>query len=147
MKPWTWIRIASILQGIGTVLHTISTQHSITGSPAEQAVFDTMRSFRFDVMGANRSHWDFYRGFEVLVTVVFGLLCVLLWQLANLSRTSPDHARPLIVTILVGQILMDVVSWTYFFAGPGVMSILISLCLIAALYTMSRVDMSSRSSI
>ena len=48
MKPWIWMRIASILQGIGTVLHTISTQHSITGSPAEQAVFDAMRSFRFD---------------------------------------------------------------------------------------------------
>jgi hypothetical protein len=146
MKPWIWMRIGSVLQGIGTVLHTIATQHSTTRGPAEQAVFDAMRSFLFDVMGANRSHWDFYRGFELSITVVFATLCVLLWQLGNLSRTAPDHARPLIVTMLVCQILLDVVSWTKFFAGPGVMSILISLCLLAALFTISRDDASSSAS-
>jgi uncharacterized MAPEG superfamily protein len=144
MKPWIWMRIAAVLQGIGTVLHTIASQYSTSRGPGEQAVFDAMRSFRFDIMGANRSHWDFYNGYEVSTTVVFAVLAVLMWQLGNLSRSAPDHARPLILTMLVYQILMDVVSWTYFFAGPGVMSILISVCLIAALLTMSRVEVSSR---
>lgn len=140
MKPWIWLRIAAVLQALGTVGHNLATLNPPSRGPQEQAMFDAMQAFRFDVMGSNRSHWDFYRGYEFSITVSFLLLVVLIWQLSNLSRTEPRQALPLVVTILVGQILMAVVSWTYFFAGPGVMSVLISLCLVAAVLTMRRDD-------
>ncbi len=140
MKPWIWLRIAAVLQALGTVGHNLATLNPPSRGPQEQAMFNAMQAFRCDVMGSNRSHWDFYRGYEFSITVSFLLLVVLIWQLSNLSRTEPRQALPLVVTILVGQILMAVVSWTYFFAGPGVMSVLISLCLVAAVSTMRRDD-------
>jgi hypothetical protein len=109
-----------------------------THGPREQAVLDVMRSFHFDVMGSSRSVWDFYRGYEFSITVLFAILAVLMWQLSSLSRAEPRKALPLIVTVLACIILLDILSWTYFFAGPGVMSALIGLCLGVAVLTAYR---------
>jgi uncharacterized membrane protein YoaK (UPF0700 family) len=133
MKPWTWLRIGAALQGLGAVLHTIASMDSPSRGPAEQAVFAAMQSFHFQIAGVNRSHWDFYQGYELCITVVFAILAVLIWQLSNLSREEPKRAVPLITTILVAEILLSAIGWEYFFAGPGGMSILIAACLIAAL--------------
>ena len=140
MKPWTWLRIGAALQGLGAVLHTIASMDSPSRGPTEEAVFAAMQSFHFQIAGVTRSHWDFYRGYELFITVIFAVLGVLIWQLGNLSKTAPKQAEPLIVTILVAEILMSVVGWEYFFAGPGGMSILIGACLVAAILGLRRVD-------
>jgi len=101
-------------------------------------MLEAMRAFHFDIMGSSRSVWDFYRGYEFSMTVVFAVLAVLMWQLGNLSRAEPGRALPLIATILVCTALLDVLSWAYFFAGPGVMSALITLCLAVSLLTSYR---------
>ncbi|MBV8360037.1 MAG: hypothetical protein JO212_09060 [Acetobacteraceae bacterium] len=137
MKQWTWLKVAAVLQALGTILHTIATASgtasgSSTPGAREQALLEAMRSFHFDIMGSSRSVWDFYRGYEFSMTVVFAVLAVLMWLLSSLSRTNPRQALPLIVTVLVCIILLDILSWTYFFAGPGVMSALISLCMASA---------------
>jgi len=138
MKPWTWLRIGAGLQGLGAVLHTIASMDSPSRGPAEEAVFAAMQTFLFQIAGVNRSHWDFYQGYELCITVVFAILAVLIWQLGNLSREEPRHAVPLITTILVAEILLSAVGWEYFFAGPGGMSILIGACLVAALIGLRR---------
>ena len=140
MKPWTWLRVGAALQGLGAVLHTIASMDSPSRGPAEQAVFAAMQTFQFQIAGVTRSHWDFYRGYELFITVIFSVLGVLIWQLSNLSKTSPRQAVPMIVTILVAEILMSTIGWEYFFAGPGGMSILIGACLIAAILGLRRVD-------
>ena len=140
MKPWTWLRIGAALQGLGAVLHTIASMDSPSRGPTEEAVFAAMQSFHFQIAGVTRSHWDFYRGYELFITVIFAVLGVLIWQLGNLSKTAPKQAEPLIVTILVAEILMSVIGWDYFFAGPGGMSILIGACLVAAILGLRRVD-------
>jgi hypothetical protein len=140
MKPWIWLRIAAALQALGSVFHTMATSSPPGRRPGGEAVFGPMQSFHFRIMGASRSHWDFYRGYELSITVTFALLAVLIWQLGNLSRTEPRSAAPLLVTILVAEVLLSLVGWTYFFAGPGGMSILIAGCLAAALLTMRRSD-------
>jgi hypothetical protein len=134
MKPWTWMRLAAVLQAIGTVLHTIATTDPPGRGAGEEAVFAVMQSYHFQIAGFTRSHWDFYRGFELSITVVFGMLAVLIWQLSSLSRTEPARAVPLIVSVLVAEVLLSAVGWEYFFAGPGGMSILIAACLAAALF-------------
>ena len=140
MKPWTWLRVGAALQGLGAVLHTIASMDSPSRGPTEEAVFAAMQSFHFQIAGVTRSHWDFYRGYELFITVIFAVLAVLIWQLSNLSKTAPRQAEPLIVTILVAEILMSAIGWEYFFAGPGGMSILIGACLIAAILGLRRVD-------
>src|SRR5437588_5336318 len=120
MKSWTWLRIAAVLQALGTMGHTMATaRNAATRGPQEQAVFDAMRGFRFDIAGANRSHWDFYRGYELEITVTFATVAVVFWLLSNLSRSDPERARPLVLTMLVYEILSAAVSWGWFFAGPG----------------------------
>jgi hypothetical protein len=139
MKSWIWLRVAAVLQALGTILHTIATASgSATPGAQERAVLETMRTFHFDIMGASRSVWDFYRGYEFSITVLFAVLAVLMWQVSGLSRAEPRKALPLIMTLLGCTILLDVLSWTYFFAGPGVMSALISLCLALAAATSYR---------
>jgi hypothetical protein len=140
MKPWTWLRVGAALQGLGAVLHTIASMDSPSRGPAEQAVFAAMQSFRFQIAGVTRSHWDFYQGYELIITVIFAFLAVLIWQMSSLSKTGPRQAVPFIVTILVAEILMSAVGWEYFFAGPGGMSILIGACLVAAIIGLRRID-------
>ena len=140
MKPWTWLKVGAALQGLGAVLHTIASMDPPSRGPAEEAVFAAMQSFHFQIAGVTRSHWDFYRGYELFVAVIFAVLGVLIWQLSNMSKTAPKQAMPLIVTILVAEILMSSVGWEYFFAGPGGMSILIGACLVAAILGLRRTD-------
>ena len=94
MKPWIWLRVAAALQGLGAVLHTIASMDSPSRGPAEAAVFGAMQSFHFQIMGATRSHWDFYRGYELSITVVFGIIAILIWQLGTLSRSEPQQTGP-----------------------------------------------------
>lgn len=138
MKPSIWLKIAASLQALGTIFHTLATSNPGSRGPAEVAVFEAMRGFRFEIMGATRSHWDFYHGYELSITVIFAMIAVLIWQLSSLSSSAPDRARPLLITILIAQVFLSIVSWAYFFAGPGVMSILIILCLAVGLFSMPR---------
>jgi uncharacterized membrane protein YoaK (UPF0700 family) len=140
MKPWIWLRIGAALQGLGAVLHTIASMDSPSRGPTEEAVFAAMQSFHFQIAGVTRSHWDFYQGYELCITVVFAVLAVLIWQLSNLSKTVPKQAVPLIVTILAAEVLLSAIGWEYFFAGPGGMSILIGACLVAAIVGLRKVD-------
>src|SRR5215468_3346761 len=133
MKPWIWLRLAAALQAFGTVGHTLATASSEpTYGAGEQAVFDAMRSFHFTIMGSTRSHWDFYRGYQFSTTVTFLLLVALLWMLSDLSRVAPRAARPLVIAIFIAQIATVILGWTFFFAGPGIVGSLITLCLAIA---------------
>jgi hypothetical protein len=145
MKPWIWLRLAALLEALGTIGHTITTASTApTHGPGEQAVFDAMRSFRFNVMGSMRSTWDFYRGYQFSTTVNFVMLVALLWLLSNLGRTAPRQARPMVLTILGAQIFSAILGWTYFFAGPGIGGSLIALCLAMAVLAMYRGGQSAR---
>ena len=143
MKPWIWLRVASLLQALGTVGHTVASFDSPSRGPAEESVFNVMRAYRFNIVGVTRSHWDFYQGYGLSITVTFAFLAVLMWQLSNISRTAPEHARPLIFTVLICEILMSLIGWLYFFAAPGVTSLLIAACLVAALFTLRRGEQTS----
>jgi hypothetical protein len=133
MKPWIWLRVAAIVQAVFTFGHTAGgiPRRAIRG-PQEQAIFDAMQAFRFDVMGTMRSHWDFYQGFGLTISVNLAVLAVLIWQLGSLTRTDPEGARPLLVTLLLSEILIGVLSWRYFFAGPVITSVVVTICLAVA---------------
>ena len=141
MKPWIWLRIAAALQAFGTIGHNLATLSTKpTHGPQEQAVFDAMRGFQFTIMGSIRSTWDFYRGYQFATTVNFLMLVALLWLLSNMSQRAPEQARPLVVTILIAQVATIPISWAFFFAGPGVVGGLISVCIAIAAVELYRVE-------
>jgi hypothetical protein len=57
-----------------------------------------------------------------------------------MSRRAPGEATPLVLAILIAQLFNEVVSWRFFFAGPGVMGGLIALCLVVALAGLYHAD-------
>ena len=141
MKPWLWLRVAAVLQALVTVGHNLATLSTKPRHGAkEQAVFDAMRGFQFNIMGAMRSTWDFYRGYQFLTTVTLVLMVALLWLLSNMSRKAPREATPLVLAILIAQLFNEIISWQFFFAGPGVMGGLTALCLVVALAGLYHAD-------
>ena len=140
MKPRIWLRIAAALQGFGTVGHNLATLGTkpTHGAP-EQAVFDVMRGFQFDIMGSTRSTWDFYRGYQFSTTVTFVLTMVLLWLLSDMSRSAPREVRALVLALLIAQLFNVVIGCEFFFfAGPGVVGALIAICLALAVIGLYR---------
>jgi hypothetical protein len=83
-------------------------------------------------MGATRSTWDFYRGYQVSITVTFVMIAVLLWMVSNMSRTAPHEARRLVVTLFIAQLFYVLISWEFFFAGPGIVGGIMAACMAAA---------------
>ena len=139
MKPRIWLRIAAGLQAFGTLGHNLATLNpQPTHGAHEQAVFDAMRGFQFDIMGSTRSTWDFYRGYQFSTTVNFVLTMVLLWLLSNMSSRAPREARPLVLALLIAQLFNVAVGWEFFFAGPGVVGSLIATCLTLAMVGLYR---------
>jgi hypothetical protein len=139
MKPRTWLRIAAGLQAFGTLGHNLATLSTkpTHGAP-EQAVFDAMRGFQFDIMGSTRSTWEFYRGYQFSTTVTFVLTVVLLWLLSNMSNSAPREAKPLVLALLIAQLCNVLIGWQFFFAGPGVVGSLIAICIALAMVGLYR---------
>ena len=87
-----------------------------------------IQSIHFDVLGSSRSYWDFYVGFGLSETVFLLLAAVLAWQLGSL----PQRMRATEWTLVLCFAAITVLSWRYFFIIPIVFSIVITVCLIAA---------------
>jgi hypothetical protein len=133
MTPRLWLRIAAALQALGVVGHNLATLSTKPmHGPQEQAVFDAMRGFQFEMMGSMCSTWDFYRGYQFSTTVTFVMLVALMWMLSNMSSRAPREARPFVVVLTIAQLFNVVIAWRFFFAGPGVVGGVIAVCLAMA---------------
>ena len=64
-----------------------------------------------------------------MVCVFLAMEAVVFWQLGSLARTDALRLRPVLATFLIGYLGAAVVSYRYFFAGPVITEILITLCL------------------
>jgi hypothetical protein len=137
MKPWTFLRIASVVTLVFAAGHTNGARKS--WSPiGDTDVLLSMKSFRFDMMGVTRSCWDFYYGFGLFISLYLALQAVLLWQLAAVAKRDPAAARPMIVSFLIAAVGSTVLAWVYIFAMPAVFTAVIAACLGAALLVPSR---------
>ena len=101
MKAVILLRIASVLALIHGVLHTIG---GVFGKPLPGPMTDAvnaMKSYHFDAMGVNRTFWDFYRGEGIGISINFAVQTAMFWLLADLVKTDPAKARPMIATRVI----------------------------------------------
>ena len=138
MKTTVLLRIASVLTLIFCAGHTYGALLAPTREPQDAAVFMAMQTFRFRIMGAHRTHWEFYRGFGVLFSVTLALLAVLLWQLGTMAKTDAVRTRPLLGSLFLGYLAFTVVSGTYFFFAPAAFSAAVAICIALAFTAGSR---------
>ena len=61
-------RIASVLLVLFAVGHTVGFLQIDPGWGVD-AMVKEMKSIRFDVLGSNRTYWDFYVGFGLFVSI------------------------------------------------------------------------------
>lgn len=123
MRSWIWLRSLAVVLAVFTLGHTLGTAApKVTRGAPEATLFAAMQSYRFPIMGFDRSYWEFYRGFAILISVLMLLMMVLAWQLGTLSRRDPRGALPLAVTLQLACIGMLIVGWFFFFGAPIVFS-------------------------
>jgi hypothetical protein len=131
VKPSILYRIASVLLLLFAVGHTLGFRQS---DPAwgVDALLGSMRSIHFDVQGFNRTYWDLFvaAGFSVGVFYLFA--AILAWQLGGLSAATLAPMRATAWAFAFCFAAITVVSWRYLFILPIVFSIVITLCLTAA---------------
>jgi hypothetical protein len=120
------LRIASVLALVHGVLHTIGGVFGSIQPGPMQAAATAMQVNRFEAMGANRSYWDYFIGYGLVLTVKFLVETVVFWQLASLVKFYGLRIRPLLIAFSVGYVADAFLAWRYFFAGPAVFEIVIA---------------------
>jgi hypothetical protein len=139
MKPVLYLRIASILTLIHSILHTIG---GVFGKPAPGTatmVAATMRE-RFEFFGATHSYADFYRGMGLCLTIFLTMDAAILWLLASMAKYDAARLRPVLAMFLLGYLAMALNSYAFFFSAPVITELLIALCLGAAIFTAKPAD-------
>ena len=139
MKSITAFRSASVLLFIFCLMHTgggMLAQKSL--GPASDAVFDAMKSVHFDFNGADSTWYGFWFGFGLTASIFLLLSSIVAWQFERV----PDERWPSLQVIswafVLAHFANTVLAWKYFFAGPGVFGILITLLLAVGTLRKSR---------
>jgi len=134
-KPVVFLRVASVLTLIHSVLHTVGGVFgSVDPGPASVAVA-AMKANQFLLMGSVRSYWDFHMGMGLAVTVFLTGESILMWQLASLAKTDARRLRPMMATFLVIYLVFAVNSYAYFFFMPVIFEAVIAGCFGVAIAT------------
>ena len=131
MKASTFYRIAAVLLLLFAVSHTLGFRQS-DPTWGIDALLGSMRSIHFDVLGFNRSYWDFFVAAGLSVGVFYLFAAILAWQLSGLPATTLALMRGTTWAFAVSFAAITVVSWRYLFLIPIAFSIAITACLTAA---------------
>jgi hypothetical protein len=139
MKSRIWLKILSCLLAIFAIGHTLGTAApKVTRGPGEASVFEAMQSFRFPIMGFNRTYWELYRGFALVISLQLLVMMAIAWQLSVISAKNPRQALPMAITLQIGCIGLLVLSWMFFFAAPIFMAFVAVLCASFAVIQLAR---------
>jgi hypothetical protein len=139
MKPVVFLRIASVLTLVHSVLHTVG---GVFGKPVNAVAAGVAANMRtpFPLLGVTRSYSDFYMGMGLGVTIFLTMDAVLLWILASMARKDAARIRPLIAAFALGYLAFALNSYLFFFAFPIINELLIVVCLVAAIVTAKPLD-------
>jgi hypothetical protein len=130
MKNITAFRSASVLLFIFCLMHTgggMLAQKSL--GPPSDIVFSAMKRVHFDFNGADCTWYGFWFGFGLTVSIFLLLSAVIAWQLDRVPSELWPRLEVIAWALVVSHAANTVLAWKYFFAGPGVFGILISLLL------------------
>ncbi len=135
MKPVVFLRIASVLTLIHSILHTIGGVFSSPDPGISATTWAAMKANEFTVFGLTRSYFMFYRGLGLGVTISLTAEAIAFWQLGTLAKTDAARLRPVMATFMVAYLVFAANSYVYFFYAPVITEILIGACLAMAIAT------------
>jgi hypothetical protein len=130
MKHITAFRAASALLFVFCILHTAGgmlSQKSL--GPASDTVFEAMKRVHFDFNGADCTWYGFWFGFGLTVSIFLLLSAVIAWELERVPNELWPKLEIIAWAFTVSHLGNTVISWKYFFTGPGMFGIVITLLL------------------
>jgi len=119
-------RIASVLIVLLDLGHTSGYPWS---DPAWGVDPHVLQAAHFNVLGSNRTYWDFYVGFGLSISVLLLLPALIAWQLGAPEARQFRGMAWLLVVLFAAITILDCV---FFFVIPIAFSGAITLCLAAA---------------
>jgi hypothetical protein len=128
MKPWILLRIASVTSLLYCAGHGSGFPWTAPEGPENTALVERLRSYRFDVMGASRTVWDFHVGFGLIVSLDLLVVAAILWFLAGQTKRDPAPVRPLIAILGLAFVGNAILVERFFFAVPLVLASIIAFC-------------------
>jgi hypothetical protein len=131
VKASTFYRIAAVLLLLFAVGHTLGFRQSDPKWGVD-TLLDSMRSIHFDVQGFSRTYWDLFVAAGLSVGVFYLFAAILAWQLGGLPAEALALMRGTAWMFALCFAAITVVSWRYFFILPIALSIVITVCLVAA---------------
>jgi hypothetical protein len=137
MKSSICYRVAAVLLLLFAVGHTLGFRQSDPSWGVDN-LLGLMRSIRFDVLGFNRTYWDFFVAAGLSVGVCYLFSAVLAWQLGGLPAETLVTMRVTVWALALCFAAITVVSWRYLFIIPIVFSSVITVCLILAAWLSSK---------
>lgn len=135
MRPTVFLRIASVLTLIHSVLHTIGGVYSQPAPGAAATVAAVMRDTPFPAFGTMHTYAEFYRGFGIGITIFLTVEGVVFWLLGSLAKIQATRLRPILAVFLIGYLAFSVNSYVYFFSAPVIFEVLIAMCMGLAIAT------------
>jgi hypothetical protein len=136
MRASLLYRIAAVLLLLFATGHTLGFR-KIDAKWGIDSVVSSMKTVSFEVNGFPRTYWSFYVGFGLFVTVQLLFAAAACWQLGlepPVLRSMPGLCWSLVLSFLVVSYL----SWRYFFLGPLIFSLLITVLLALAAWRATR---------
>jgi|SRR5215831_4055677 len=129
MKTRVLYRIAAVLILLLDLGHSAGYPWS---DPRWGVDLGPMRSSHFRVLGFNRTYWDFYVGFGLIISVFLLLAAILAWQLGSLPAQTLRLVRSTTWVLAGCFAAVTVLNCLYFFIIPIAFGAAITVCLVAA---------------
>jgi hypothetical protein len=137
VKPSVLYRIASVLLLLFAALHTFGFRQ-VDPQWGVESLIRSMQSIRFDILGSQRTYWEFFVGFGLFFSIFLVFTAVLTWQLSGLPGQTLTAMRGTAWALVACFAAVTAVCCGYAFIIPIVFSILILLCLTAAAWLSAR---------
>ena len=135
MKPVVFLRIASVLTLIHSILHTIGGVFGKPGPGIAESTWAAMNASQFMAFGMLRSYAMFYRGLGLGITIFLTAEAIVFWQLGSLAKADAIRLRPVLATFMIAYLVFAANSLAYFFLMPVIVEIVIAGCLGMAIAT------------
>lgn len=137
MRPALLYRIAAVLLALFAVSHTFGFQQ-VDPQWGVDAVVSQMKTASFQILGVQRTYWEFFIGLGLLVTILQLFAAAVAWQLATIGPAVLARMSLVRWGFALAFVAVTGLNLRYFFAIPLTFSVVITLCLILAAWSGGR---------
>ena len=88
---------------------------------------EAMKTVQFQFNGSTCTWYGFWFGFGLMCSVFLALSAVLAWQLDKVPAPAWAHVKVMAWALVVSQAINAVISFRYFFVGPGTFAALVTI--------------------